>query len=62
MGVPAVTDPKHRQDAQCRCFRAKIDEIPGRFRPRLPGQERDALATFQMETQGDFACECPSGP
>jgi hypothetical protein len=31
------------------------------FRPRPPGQERDALATFQMETQGDFAFECPSG-
>jgi hypothetical protein len=48
--------------AQYGCFRAKIDEIPGLFRPRLPGQERDALATFQMETQGDFARECPSGP
>jgi hypothetical protein len=50
------------RDARYGCFRAKVDEIPGLFRPRLPGQERDALATFQMETQGDFACECPSGP
>jgi hypothetical protein len=50
------------QDAQYCCFSAKIDEIYGLFRPRLPEQERDALATFQMETQGDFACECPSGP